>query len=297
MKANLFTVIWVVFFIFPISIEARTLEEILKTKEIRICVSPIHPSVCSAEPEGCREDCRISGPVYEQVMAFVSYLGKDIEPKFISVGWDEQFFNADGMTIRDASYTPELLDSCKCDFYPNNLAKNEWRLKKLDFVTLFPNRMMVIVNKSQIAKFKSALDLAGKTAAIEKDTSYHTWMQEKNKAAYQANPILIRLVKTDQAFRMVDSEMIDFTMTDADAAIWAVRHQFQNTTLAFPVGTTDEIGWAFRKSDTDLQIAVKKFFNQQRASEDSAINEIWKKYFDMTLTRFIMLIGSMHAPQ
>ena len=151
--------------------DGRSLEEIRKTKEIRVCISPIHPSVSSAQPEGCREDCQFAGPAYESAMAFASYLGSDIAPRVWRVGWDEQFFGKNGATERESGDTPELLASGACDFYPNNLAKNEWRLKKMDFITLFPNRRMVVVSRAARGRFNSMGDLAGKTAAVEKDTS------------------------------------------------------------------------------------------------------------------------------
>jgi len=275
------------------STQARSLEEITRTQEIRFCVVPIHPSIATAEPEGCREDCEFSGPVYEEALAFAASLGNEIQPRFLRVEWDEQFFNQDGVTVREAGYTPELLASGTCDLYPSNLTKNEWRLKKLDFVTLLPNRMMVIVPASQHSYVKSPADLAGKVAVIEKDTSYHTFLQEQNQSAYAENPIHIMLMATEKAFEAVDAGSVDFTIVDSDAALWSVRNLLKISVMAFPVGATDEVGWAFRKQDKDLQAAVEQFFTRQRADEHSDLNQIWKTYFGMSLTKFIMLVGSV----
>ncbi|MFZ3045425.1 MAG: transporter substrate-binding domain-containing protein [Desulfatirhabdiaceae bacterium] len=286
-------ILYCVFLMPVVSVDARSLDEIKKTKEIRIGISPIHPSVCSAEPPECRTDCRFSGPAYDAVMAFVSTLGNDITPRFLRIGWDEQFFNKDGKTVREAAYTPELLASGQVDLYPNNMSVNAWRSQKLDFVTLFPSRRMVIVNRSRKAQFKTPSDLAGKVAAIEKDTSYHTWMQEQNQGIFASNPILIRLMSTRDCLNAVDKGEVDFTIVDSDAAIWAVRHQYQQSDMAFPVGTTDENGWAFRKEDKDLQDAVRTFFKAQRADDNSALNRIWQKYYGMSLTQFIQLVGSI----
>ena len=87
--------------------------------------------------------------------AFATSLGVEIQAKFIRIDLDEQYFNHKGKTDREAAYTPALLANGKCDFYPNNLTKNEWRLKKLDFVALFPSRMMVVVAKSKQAQIKT----------------------------------------------------------------------------------------------------------------------------------------------
>jgi len=272
---------------------ARSLAEIRQTGEIRIGISPIHPSICRAEPQGCRTDCRITGPAYDIALAFAETLGPNVRPRFLRIDWDEQFFNPAGKTIRDDAYTPELLASGQVDLYPNNLSINEWRRKKMDIVTLFPSRRMVVVNRSRKEAIRGASDLAGKVAAVEKDTSYHTWLQEQNQGAFALKPVMIRLMNTDECLKTVDKGDADFTMVDSDAAIWAVRQEYRNLDMAFPVGTTDENGWGLRKQDKDLQDEVRRFFREQRADEQSALNRIWQKYYGMSLTQFIRLVGAI----
>jgi membrane-bound lytic murein transglycosylase F len=275
------------------SIQARSLEEINRTGEIRIGISPIHPSICSAAPQGCRTDCRITGPAHEIALAFAAYLGPNIRPRFLRIEWDEQFFNQAGKTIRENAYTPELLASGQVDLYPNNLSVNEWRKKKMDIVTLFPSRRMVIVNRSRKETIKTLLDLAGKVAVVEKDTSYHTWLQEQNQGVFASHPVRIRLMGTDECLKAVDKGEADFTMIDSDAAIWAVRQEYRNLDMAFPVGATDENGWGLRKQDKDLQEKVRQFFREQRADDHSDLNRIWQKYYGMSLTQFIRLVGAI----
>lgn len=187
--------------------QARSLEEIQQTKEIRICLVPKHPTVVMVEPADCHENCKYSGAAYEIAMTFVETLGNQVKPKFLRVEFDEQFFNKEGVVAREDSYTPELLASGQCDLYPNNLTKNSWRLKKLDFVILFPSRMMVLVHKSKKVGFKTPADLGGKGAAVVKDTSYHTWLQEQNKSTYATNPIQIKLMGFDESLEAVVSRL------------------------------------------------------------------------------------------
>ncbi len=275
------------------AIQARSLEEINRTGEIRIGISPIHPSICSAVPQGCRTDCRITGPAYEIVLAFAATLGPNIRPRFLRIDWDEQFFNQAGKTIRENAYTPELLASGQVDLYPNNLSVNEWRKNKMDIVTLFPSRRMVIVNRSRKETVKTLSDLAGKVAVVEKDTSYHTWLQEQNQGIFVSHPVKIRLMGTDECLKAVDNGEADFTLIDSDAAIWAVRQEYRNLDMAFPVGATDENGWGLRKQDKDLQEKVRLFFRDQRADDHSELNRIWQKYYGMSLTQFIRLVSAM----
>ena len=273
-------------------VEARSLEEIKNTKEIRICLSPLHPVVATVEPPDCRENCEFGGVAYETSRAFAATLGTDIKLKFFHVDWDEQFFNERGVTVREESYTPELLASGKCDLYPSNLTKNSWRLKKIDFVTLFPSRMMIIVHRSKRDQFKSEEDLGGNVAGIVKDTSFHTWLQEQNKSVRSSNPIQIQAQykNTIETLKALNEGKVDFTVLDSDMAIWSSRYQSKSIVVVFPVGPVDEIGWGFRKEDKDLQTAVGEFFDKQRALQVSEFNKIWKDLFGITLTQFISLL-------
>jgi len=272
---------------------ARSLEEIRASKEIRICIAT--DLFVTAEPPGCFDNCKFSGLIYEESLAFASTMGNEIKPVFFKIGWDEQFFDKDGKIIYEADYTPELLESGQCDFFPTNLTKNEWRLKKMDFVILFPNRITVIVRKSEKAKFKTVKDLAGKSAALADATSYSTWVQEQNQKVFAANPIKIEKVfQTDEeGINSVETGKVDFTLIDSDKALWLARNLLKNSTVAFHAGTKDEIGWAFRKQDKELQAAVQKFFDEQH-SETSVLNRLWEKYFGISMNKFISIIKAVN---
>jgi membrane-bound lytic murein transglycosylase MltF len=273
---------------------ARSLEEIRQTKEIRICIAyPYEPFVKLESPEDCREDCKFSGIFYEESIEFAKSLGDGIQPKFLRVDWDEQFFNKEGKTVIEDSYTPELLASGLCDVYPNNLTKTDWREKKMDIVTLHPSRMMVIVHKSRKKEFKTPADLAGKTVLVEKDTSYQTWMEEQNRTVYAGNPVKIEFMLETPARKAVNAGRDAFLLTDADVAIWGTRNDIKDSVVVFPVGPTEEIGWGFRKNDKDLQAAAQKFFDAQRGNPESVLNTIWKNYFGRSLTEFIALMLSI----
>jgi len=272
------------------SVQARSLETIEKTGEIRFCISDFHPAIAVTEPSGCRDDCTFKGPVYEAVLDFAETLGSDIKPKFVRVEWDEQFYNQDGKTDRAGSYTPALMASGICDIYPSHLTKLDWRLKKLDFVTLFSNRMMVVVNKQKKRHFKKPADLAGKVAAITKDTSFETWLQAQNESTYADNPIQLHYMDSIDAIKAVDAGEVDFTLLDGDLAIWTVNHQFKRVALGFPVASPDELGWAFRKEDKDLQDLVKQYFTAEEKATYSKTNKRWKRIYGLSLQDFTKMI-------
>jgi membrane-bound lytic murein transglycosylase MltF len=252
----------------------RSLEEIRKTNELRICVAGSSYELYTA-----------------MALAFAEHLGVSPRVKQLD-SWDQQFQNDKGVTDKEASYTPALMDSGDCDCYPNDMVKNDWRLKKVDFVILFRTRMVVVVHKDNQPAYTGLADLAGKNAAIQKGTSYHSWLETQNARLLASNPIQIQFMTTDESMQAVDRKSADFTIIGADGALNWTRKKVKNLVVAFPIGDTTEVGWAFRKKDKDLQEAVRRFFDSQ-AVVGSRFDSIWKEKVGIPLSEFNVFITGL----
>ena len=252
----------------------RSLEQIRKTKELRICVAGSSYELYTA-----------------MALAFAEHLGVSPRVKRLD-SWDQQFQNDKGVTEKEAAYTPALMESGDCDCYPNDVVKNDWRLKKLDFVILFRTRMVVVVNKDNQAVYKGVVDLAGKNAVIQKGTSYYSWLETQNAGPLASNPIHIQFMTTDESMQAVDAKSADFTIIGADGALNWTRNKVKNVVVAFPIGDTTEVGWAFRKKDRDLQEAVCRFFDSE-AAVGSRFDEIWKEKVGIPLSEFNVFITGL----
>ncbi len=270
--------------------QARGLEQILQSGELRACIVPVTPAYATFPDPSCREDCPATGPVPRMVAAFAATLGQEVRPVFHRLEWDEQFHEAGGQTIRDAEYTPHHLETGHCDIYPTHLTKLAWRTKKMDFATLFLSRMMVIVHLEQLPGFATVHDLAGKTAGVALNTSLHTWVLELNKTEFRDEPIRIQLIESGTELESVMTGAADFILLDAEVSLWESVNRFQKLSVAFPVGPVEEIGWGLRKQDTDLKNAVLLFFKDQTMNEASRLNSIWKEEFGLTLNQLRALI-------
>jgi membrane-bound lytic murein transglycosylase F len=161
--------------------QARSLEDIKQSGEIRICAALPGPAIGTVEPPDCRGACIVKGPARDLTEAFAQSLGANIKATYRVLAWDEQFHNQAGETVREASYTPALLASGACDVYPNGMILVEWRLKKLGMVALYPAREMVIIHKSKKDQIRTPADLAGKVAGVTKSASSHVYLEEQNK--------------------------------------------------------------------------------------------------------------------
>jgi len=252
----------------------RSMEEIRKTDELRICVAGSSYELYTA-----------------MALAFAEHLGVSPRVKQLD-SWDQQFQSDKGVTDKDAAYTPYLMDSGECDCYPNDLVKNDWRLKKLDFVILFRTRMVVVVHKDNQPAHTGVAALAGKSSAIQKGTSYHSWLEAQNAGALSSSPIRIQFMTTDESMQAVDAKSVDFTIIGADGALNWTRNRMKNLVVAFPIGDTTEVGWAFRKKDKDLQEAVRLFFDSQ-AAVGSRFDDIWKEKVGISLSEFNVFITAL----
>jgi len=268
------------------------LEDIKQSGEIRICAALPGPAVGTVEPPDCRGECTVKGPARDLTEAFAQSLGANIKATYWVLAWDEQFHNQAGKTVREASYTPALLASGACDVYPNGMVLLEWRLKKLGMVALYPAREMVIIHKSKKDQIRTPADLAGKVAGVTKSASSHVYLEEWNKTVYMDNPIRFDF-RPSQTLRLeaVDNGEVDFAIAGSEDALWETRHHLKNSVAAFVVGPVIKVGWGFRQDDKDLQAAVEQFFEAQKASEDSVLNQVWKKTFGLSFANYLRLIA------
>ncbi len=253
---------------------ARSLEEIKASGELRLCVAGSSHELYTMTGKAFAESLG--------VVANVTRLGD----------WDEQFHHADGVTDKEGAYTPHLMETGACDVYPNDLVIIEWRQKKLDFAVLYHTRMTVVINKSNQGKIKSETDLRGRRAAVMEGTTYHSWMAQKNSTDFADDPIQLTFMPTNDSMLAVDNQQADFTVIGANGALTWTRHKVKNSAVGFFVGPVTQVGWGFRKGDTDLLEAADLFFESQRRL-NSRFDEIWKEKVGMTLSEFNVFISSV----
>ncbi|MBF0574008.1 MAG: transporter substrate-binding domain-containing protein [Desulfamplus sp.] len=253
---------------------ARSLEEIKKSGELRLCVA---------------------GSSYELYTktgtAFAESLGVKANVKTLDA-WDNLFYNKEGVADKDAAYTPYLMETGECDCYPNDMVINDWRLKKMDFAVLFKTRMTVVISKDNKGNIKNEADLKGKRAAVMKGTSYHTWIEDKNKTDFADNPIQISFMSTAESMKAVDGKTVDFTIIGADGALNWTQNKVKNSVVGFFVGPVNQVGWGFKKEDKDLQEAAKNFFDSQ-LKVNSKFDLIWKEKVGITLSEFNLFITNL----
>ena len=269
----------------------RSLETIIASGVLHYCVFPIAEDVGHVEPEGCLgENCTFDGPVRILTEAFAETLG--VTTSYYVPTWDEQFQNSEGETIREASYTPHLMATGKCDVYPSNLIRRDWRMKKLRQITVFPSRDVVIIDQSKRDDIRSFEDLAGRTAALVESSAQHSWMDEQNATVFVNDPLTITFVPSvNDEFHAIVAGEAEIGVVPAYTAYPALRAEFPTLVAAFPVGPITEHTWAFRKDAAQLHEAFQAWITDQQANSNSVFNQMFSEQYGVPYATHLRLVA------
>jgi len=270
---------------------ARPLDEIRRSGELRLCVATSNPPDGVVSPEGCTGYCEFTGLVRDLSDAFAKTLG--VSTRFWVSSWDEFFQNADGVTVKDAAYTPELFVAERCDMIASPLVALDWRLLKMDMTCFVPSRMVIVVPKDRADDFAGIEDLAGKTVAVEQSMSLHSWIEDQNATVLAADPVEISFRDYKDSIAAVDAGEVDFTVVAILDALWQTRHQAENAVVAFAVGPIDEGCWGYPKGADDMAAEMAAFFADQRGDADSDLNRIWTEYFGYSFFEFLRIVSAV----
>lgn len=277
--------------IMPGMSHARSVEEILKSGVLRACVPTANPPDGISTPQGCTGTCQYQGVIGDIVASFAHSL--DLEPEYWVSSWDGLFHNADGVTDKQAHYTPRVMTEGQCDMIGAVMVSLDWRLRKIDMECFLPSRMMIVAHKDRAASLQKLEDLGGLTVSVEQSMSLHTWVDEQNAGPLKDNPINVEFRPYDDSIPAVDRGDADFTVVAVLDALYHTRNIVENSEVAFAVGPIDEGCWGYRKGDTEMGALIKTFFQEQTASSSSELNRAWERYYGMTFADFVRLVSTI----
>lgn len=271
--------------------QARTVAEIMQSGTLRACVPTANPPDGIPIPEGCTGNCQYEGVIGDLVETFAKSL--DLEPEYWVSSWDGLFHNADGVTVREDSYTPALLAENQCDMFGAVMVSLDWRRTKIEMECFLPSRMMVVTHRDRVGEFTDVSDLGGRTVSVERSMSMHSWIQDQNAGPLADNPIEVVFHPYDQSVPSVDSGKVDFTVVSVLDALWQTRNITENAQVAFAVGPVDMGCWGYERGDGEMGELIEAFFDEQTADPASDLNEVWERYFGLSYGDFIRLVSTI----
>jgi membrane-bound lytic murein transglycosylase MltF len=268
---------WVILMLIPTVLWAkpRSYAEIHKSKELNICYTLwLSKDTLAGYPS----------PYMEMAQAFAQK--KNLTAKTKEILWGQQFENAQGKTLPGQAYTPALLESGQCDLYATNISPLEWRKKILDLNWIYISSLTVVVRKEDKKKFQSIEDLKSKTVYVVPNTTYHEWLLDYQKKLNESEKMKIVEVPQGGTIEQLLKKNADFIIFESQNALYSKTHISQNVAVAFTIGKAMESGWGFPKGSEELRDETVRFFEEEKKSPTSDVNQIYKKYFGMTLIEY-----------
>ena len=253
--------------------QGRTLQEIRRDGELRICVAGSSAAFYQANGED-----------------FARHLGVRGKTTVLP-SWDRQFHNTQDVTVQDAPYEAALLVKGECDLYPNDLHMIEWRKNKMALVPYFTTRTVVVARPEMRDTLRTTQDLAGHVATVQAGTAYETLLRELNADTLAQRPVDIQTAPTAQSMRRIAERQADFTVIAAESAFKWVRDDMDNLDLLFAVGDGIEVGWGVGSDASDLQNALADYFAASRRV-GSRLDMSWRKNYGISLAEYQLFAAS-----
>lgn len=251
----------------------RTLEDIERSRELRICVAGSSADYYRANGED-----------------FARYLG--VQARTITLAqWDQQFHNAQGVTVQGERYEAALLAAGQCDLYPNDLHITDWRKTKMTLVPYFATRNVVVARPEMRATLRSEADLAGHKASVQAGTAYEGWLKGFNASLGERANVVIETVPTAKSMEAVVERRADFTVIAAESAFHWVRNDLDNLDMLFPVGKATSAGWGIAFGAADLEQALRRYFDDSRRV-GSNLDQSWRRKYGVSLMEYQLFSAS-----
>ncbi|MFG1245165.1 response regulator [Xanthobacter flavus] len=215
---------------------------------------------------------------------FARFLGVRSEVRELS-NFDEQFQNAEGVTVPEESYTPRLLEDGSCDVYPNDLQILPSRESKMLLVPYYKVRNVVVAQRNSRDPIRRSADLGGRTAAVEKGGTYDGWIQRANATQFARNPMKVLYVPTADAITQVAEGKADFTIAGTVGALKWVREDADRLAILFPIDDPVEAGWGVARDAPELAKQLQRFFDENKQI-DSPLDTNWLHYYQVSLVEY-----------
>ncbi len=245
---------------------ARDLEEIKRSGFIRIAFTNTDYNTIN----------------YPLALEFAKYLNVELEE--VTITWEEAF-RINGKipeyvtTNPGVAYTPDIFREVDAIFSTFTIL--EWRKKLFDFSETLLSAELIIIS-GQDESPKSLEDLAGKTIAMMKGTSFETRIAEIND--YIGGGITSLLTEdSDGAKQLLADGQAWGVILDADEALnFMVRHdgQFQ---IGIPINPISKTAYAVEKGNP-LRKEIESFF--ETITNNGVLDRIFSEMFNLSYSEY-----------
>lgn len=234
---------------------ANSLDRVKKAGVLKVAIDAAYPPM-----EFVAEDGKsYVGFDIDYAKALADKLG--VKAQFENVAWD-------GILTG--------LEAERYDVIISSMTITDERQAEFDFVQYFTMGQSFVVRPDS-ADVKVEKDLAGKTVAVQNETTSHflvdEWKKEKVKGITEVRSFPF----VTDAFLELKSKRADAIVCDEPVAWYYAKQEGTQFKITGKAAEADPIGIAIRKNDTDLKAAITKAVADLKA--DGTYKKISEKWF------------------
>jgi serine phosphatase RsbU (regulator of sigma subunit)/ligand-binding sensor domain-containing protein/ABC-type amino acid transport substrate-binding protein len=274
MKVRLLPILFLIVFILqPPSVFARDLTTIKKSGKIYV---------------GFTKD-DLGTINYDLAVEFAKYLNVEMVP--VDITWDEAFMKngsipSDLETNPSVIYNPDIFS--KVDIICSTFTVLEWRRKIFDFAETLNSAELILTDKKS-GTVKELSDLAGKTVAFMKGTSFETHLNSINRTLNGAITLVPRKTNEEVKELLKEGKVFGIVL-DADEALNLNVSSKLKYTIAIPVTPMSKTAWAVEKGN-NLQKEVENFFRTIQSNEE--LDKLFSQRFGIKYSDYEGLINKI----
>ena len=267
------TFFFIIIFFSPFVLLSQSLKEIKKAGKVNIAFTQSWKNTVN----------------YTAAQEFAKFL--DIEFNDVTITWDDIFSKNgkipdDYKTNPDVSYTPDALK--EADIICGTIYVLDWRKKFFDFSGIIQISDLLITRKDISKKVKSDEDLKGLKIAFLENSSYETNINRINDKI-GGNIQFVKTKSEDESLKLLSENKVDGLITVSFLALSYLKTN-DNFKLSFPINKPQDVGWAVRKGNPEIQNEIKNFFETIKGN--GKLDELFREKYDIDYSTYLEIIKS-----
>jgi hypothetical protein len=176
-----------------------------------------------------------------------------------------------------------------CDLFAASLTLTPERAR-LNIIPLYSGRTFVVSRRER--KISSVDELYGLKTVVVRGTTYGNILNNLSKRRGEKQNINIQIEDKGGNVEKLLNKSVDFILADAGIAFALLKRHSAQIRLGPPVGPVEQIGWAVAPQKVKLAKQVQDYFRSGKDNSKSTVNDIYRKYFGLSLADYELTILS-----
>lgn len=166
------------------------------------------------------------------------------------------------------------------DFAAAGLSITDERKKLVKFTSPYQEIKQQVIYNRQNKKPKTIEELIDKNIEVIAGSSHSLTLQRLSREHKSLSWTDTEMADSDQLLHLVSEKIIEHTITDSNEFM-IYRHFMPEIDVAFDIGETEELAWAFPKTSDDSLITAANDYIK-KIQEDGRLKQILERHFSHT---------------